>query len=61
LIHREISSPVLLVGFTILSIAIDPTPGSREPLDMAGGAAPGEGQEALFRLRRGDARERPDL
>ena len=61
LVHVECPAPLALAGLLVLGVAIHPAPAAHEPLDLGRGAALAELEQALFRLRRGDARYRPDL
>jgi len=49
------------LGLAVLGIAVHPAPGPHQALDVGGGTASGEGEQPLFGLGRGHARERPYL
>jgi hypothetical protein len=61
LIHGQRSAPLLLLSLSVLGIAIDTPPRPANLLDVGSRAVLGESEQALFRLRRRYAGERPDL
>jgi len=60
-IHMQRAAGVAPRRLPRFGLSIDPAPAAHDALDVLGGAGPADREQPLLGLRRGDARERPNL